>query len=249
MEDVFRKGTSMVSISHKYQLDQQKVYKLGPYRHALRRRWDGCAVRCATARRRKGYPFSSVDLFLTFTSSKSVILEQDVLRLLEACVSGGCECTGLDMVEFEPKAEKVDKGTTALPRDEYRSEKIRTCLKNSLLVIGVYAPEGFVVGKGQGALSLVSDILKSRSQPRRRLVGFGRAIGDASLVATLHDIMVDPEYRGYGIGRRILLQLANQVSLSCTVLTRAIFSCCMVMLVSHRNTCVVLCCSWTQDGI
>jgi GNAT superfamily N-acetyltransferase len=114
------------------------------------------------------------------------------------------------MVEFEPKAEKVDKGATVLPRDEYRSEKMRKCLKNTLLVIGVYAPEDFLAGKGQGALSLVENIVRGRSQPRR-LVGFGRAIGDASLVATLHDIMVDPEYRGYGIGRRILLQLANQV--------------------------------------
>eukprot|EP00878_Enallax_costatus_P028381 GHUV01030654.1.p1 GENE.GHUV01030654.1~~GHUV01030654.1.p1 ORF type:complete len:143 (+),score=28.24 GHUV01030654.1:679-1107(+) len=48
----------------------------------------------------------------------------------------------------------------------------------------------------------------------RRLVGFARAAGDLSLVATIHDVLVHPEMQGYGLGsvmlRRLLNQIANQ---------------------------------------
>ena len=203
VKDVSMKG---VSFSHKYRLDKYRVYK--PHGHALRQsRWAGCVVNFATARKR----FSDVDLFLTFTSSKSAIKEQDVIRLLDACASDGSDCAGLDMVCWESKTQKAESnklGTNALPAvEECRLEKICTCLENSLLIIGVYHSESF--GK-----ALLDGILNKGRCQQRRLVGFGRAIGDASLVATLHDIMVDPEYRGYGIGRRVLLQLANQVGLS-----------------------------------
>lgn len=43
-----------------------------------------------------------------------------------------------------------------------------------------------------------------RRRGRRVLVGFARAVSDAALVATLHDVAVLPELQGLGLGRALL---------------------------------------------
>lgn len=45
-----------------------------------------------------------------------------------------------------------------------------------------------------------------RRSGRRVLVGFARAVGDSSLVATLHDVAVLPELQGLGLGRSLLVR-------------------------------------------
>jgi GNAT superfamily N-acetyltransferase len=45
------------------------------------------------------------------------------------------------------------------------------------------------------------------------LVGFARAVGDAALVATVHDIAVLPEMRGKGLGKILVEKLTDQVRL------------------------------------
>ena len=45
----------------------------------------------------------------------------------------------------------------------------------------------------------------------RALVGFARAVGDAALVATLHDVVVLPELRGRGVGAELVARLTRQV--------------------------------------
>lgn len=44
-----------------------------------------------------------------------------------------------------------------------------------------------------------------------RVVGFGRAVSDGALVATLHDIMVHPEYRRQGIGTKVVQLLTRNL--------------------------------------
>lgn len=44
----------------------------------------------------------------------------------------------------------------------------------------------------------------ARRRGRRVLVGFARAVSDAALVATLHDVAVLPELQGLGLGRALL---------------------------------------------
>eukprot|EP00882_Tetradesmus_deserticola_P028095 GHRQ01031279.1.p1 GENE.GHRQ01031279.1~~GHRQ01031279.1.p1 ORF type:complete len:212 (+),score=72.85 GHRQ01031279.1:202-837(+) len=46
----------------------------------------------------------------------------------------------------------------------------------------------------------------------RRLVGFVRVAGDASLVATIHDLLIHPDMQGYGLGGGLLQRCVNQVS-------------------------------------
>jgi hypothetical protein len=43
------------------------------------------------------------------------------------------------------------------------------------------------------------------------LVGFARAVGDAALVATVHDVAVMPELQRLGLGRQLLARLLRQV--------------------------------------
>ena len=48
--------------------------------------------------------------------------------------------------------------------------------------------------------------------PRRRvLVGFARAVGDGSLIATVHDVAVAPELQGRGLGAQLLERLTSQL--------------------------------------
>lgn len=54
------------------------------------------------------------------------------------------------------------------------------------------------------------------SRPRRTrrvLVGFARAVGDATLVATVHDVAVLPELQGLGLGRQLLDRLTRQLDM------------------------------------
>ncbi|GLC72548.1 hypothetical protein PLESTF_001263600 [Pleodorina starrii] len=51
----------------------------------------------------------------------------------------------------------------------------------------------------------------SSRAPRRSLIGFARAAGDNSLVATIYDVAVHPAVRGQGIGRRLVKLLVQQV--------------------------------------
>lgn len=49
----------------------------------------------------------------------------------------------------------------------------------------------------------------ARPRARRVLVGFARAVGDAALVATVHDVAVLPELRGHGLGRQLLARVVR----------------------------------------
>ena len=44
-----------------------------------------------------------------------------------------------------------------------------------------------------------------------KIVGFGRAISDRASDAYVQDVLVDPDYRGQGIGRRIVLELTEKI--------------------------------------
>jgi ribosomal protein S18 acetylase RimI-like enzyme len=43
-----------------------------------------------------------------------------------------------------------------------------------------------------------------------RLVGFGRAISDGVVTAYVNNVMVDPDYRRRGIGRRVMAALMDR---------------------------------------
>jgi GNAT superfamily N-acetyltransferase len=51
-----------------------------------------------------------------------------------------------------------------------------------------------------------------------KIVGIGRAVTDGSLVATVHDVLVHPVYRGQGVGRRILQLLCHYLDTNMDVI-------------------------------
>jgi GNAT superfamily N-acetyltransferase len=74
--------------------------------------------------------------------------------------------------------------------------KMTTALENSdVIVIAYTSDDGF----------WMMDALRGE----KRIVGMGRAVSDGALVATLHDIMVHPEYQMQGIGKRIVKLLTT----------------------------------------
>ncbi|MHC5064337.1 MAG: GNAT family N-acetyltransferase [Planctomycetota bacterium] len=53
------------------------------------------------------------------------------------------------------------------------------------------------------------------ARDKDRLIGSGRIISDGVLYALVLDIMVDPDYRGQGIGREIMTRLLAEVREAC----------------------------------
>jgi hypothetical protein len=71
--------------------------------------------------------------------------------------------------------------------------KLRTALAHSFIVVSVFCSARFLVdeggGEGQRFLGLGLDLGLAR-QEERRLVGFGRAVSDLGLTASVHDVVV-----------------------------------------------------------
>lgn len=61
--------------------------------------------------------------------------------------------------------------------------KTETALKNSLFIVTLWDED--------------------------KLIGFGRAVGDGGITYVVSDIMVDPDYQGKGLGKRIMKEIDN----------------------------------------
>ncbi|EPS65642.1 hypothetical protein M569_09138, partial [Genlisea aurea] len=67
-----------------------------------------------------------------------------------------------------------------------------------------------------------------------RLIGFGRAVSDMGLTASIYDIVVHPDFRRRGIGKTIIERILREVrekdihdiSALCGVENRPFFSAC-----------------------
>ncbi|WIA37934.1 hypothetical protein OEZ86_001311 [Tetradesmus obliquus] len=89
----------------------------------------------------------------------------------------------------------------------------------------------------------------------RRLVGFVRAAGDASLVATIHDLLIHPNMQGYGLGAGLLQRCVNQVSrqgvfdvgLVAPSHLQAFFRSCSFELDREESVPMAISSSWRKD--
>lgn len=64
--------------------------------------------------------------------------------------------------------------------------KTETALKNSLFIVTLWDED--------------------------KLIGFGRAVGDGGITYVVSDIMVDPDYQGKGLGKRIMNEIDNYLN-------------------------------------
>lgn len=106
------------------------------------------------------------------------------------------------------------------------SHRLRGALQRSLVCVAAYASEQHLPqwqhlgsrGLCQEQQQQPQDGVPWPTQPgwqrqqRRVLVGFARAVGDAALVATVHDVAVMPELQHLGLGRQLLGRLLRQAS-------------------------------------
>lgn len=105
------------------------------------------------------------------------------------------------------------------------SHRLRGALQRSLVCVAAYASEQHLPqwqhlgsrGLCQEQQQQPQDGVPWPTQPgwqrqqRRVLVGFARAVGDAALVATVHDVAVMPELQHLGLGRQLLGRLLRQL--------------------------------------
>jgi GNAT superfamily N-acetyltransferase len=123
---------------------------------------------------------------------------EQVFDLLEACYENDGHVEGV----FGQISSAVTS-QTIFEKSPRALNKMKIGMENSAVVVAVYDAEG--VSIFENVLGQFADVGK------QRLVGFGRAISDTALVATLHDIMVHPRYRNSGVGRRILNHLTRHL--------------------------------------
>lgn len=106
------------------------------------------------------------------------------------------------------------------PADPARfRRRLRSALSNSLVCVAAYAPESALPPalRLSPAAAPPADPLRgvlARVAPSlgpKVLVGFVRAVGDAALVATIHDATVAPEVRGRGLGAALVGLLTRKL--------------------------------------
>ncbi|KAL4445893.1 hypothetical protein ABPG77_009092 [Micractinium sp. CCAP 211/92] len=155
---------------------------------------------------------------------------------LQAATGGGCN--GADgpsstSSEFEDSSSASGGGSKGRRVDAAR---LRGAMHRSLVCVAAFAEEQHLpqhqhlAARGLAAPPAASQQQQAQQQeqqqrerlsgswprlrrPRRVLVGFARAVGDAALVATVHDVAVLPELQGLGLGRQLLERLTRQLDL------------------------------------
>lgn len=58
--------------------------------------------------------------------------------------------------------------------------------------------------------ALAGTFLSVSARREGRLVGYGRVVSDGAIYAWIHDLIVVPELRGQGLGRKILRELLDR---------------------------------------
>ncbi|KAM0853363.1 hypothetical protein ACQ4PT_051122 [Festuca glaucescens] len=115
--------------------------------------------------------------------------------------------------------------------------KLRTALAHSFLVVSVFCGARFLEDDDgvddRRFLGLELDLGLGR-RGEQRLVGFGRAVSDVGLTASVHDVVVHPLLQRRGIGRKILEKITRvlhsrgiyDISALCTGNERTFFESC-----------------------
>ncbi|CAJ1974522.1 unnamed protein product [Sphenostylis stenocarpa] len=91
--------------------------------------------------------------------------------------------------------------------------KLRIALSHSAVVVSVFCNlrhvNDVVPYHGNSSSSLIEDFLTPVSPSRDQLVGFGRAISDCGLTASIYDVMVIPSLQRMGIGKMIVKKITR----------------------------------------
>ncbi|KAL4524418.1 hypothetical protein Ndes2526B_g00427 [Nannochloris sp. 'desiccata'] len=170
---------------------------------------------------------------ITFTTNPQEIDVAELADLMSRCAtySPGHATNAAEShstpLDFSYNVSEVELNEERARRFRRR---LRRALKRSLVTIAAYVPEASLPKHlHRSAQDLPPDaeytnrfITFQRFSPSlflpflpvsgpKVLVGFARAVGDAALVATVHDIAVLPEMRGKGLGKVLVEKLTDQL--------------------------------------
>jgi GNAT superfamily N-acetyltransferase len=99
--------------------------------------------------------------------------------------------------------------------------RLTTAMQNSLVMVAAFVPrwtfnrviELNQIGRPFSVLDTISFHLRNRLWVCNDLVMVGvvRAVGDATLVATLHDVVVHPQFQRMGVGKALLKRVTREL--------------------------------------
>ncbi|XP_078437178.1 acyl-CoA N-acyltransferases (NAT) superfamily protein [Wolffia australiana] len=163
---------------------------------------------------------------ITISTSPSHV---DVLHLRELLHAAGHSCYRLPSTGSDGRPKLV-----AL-------EKLQRAVEHSPVVVSVFCKRDFLIGDqgleedpGFTGFEQMFERVVSVPCPSSKLVGFGRAVSDGALTASIHDVVVMPSLQRLGIGRKIVQRLVRiltskdiyDISALCSAEERLFFAAC-----------------------
>ncbi|XP_073146482.1 GCN5-related N-acetyltransferase 3, chloroplastic isoform X2 [Henckelia pumila] len=109
----------------------------------------------------------------------------------------------------------VDAGGGVEPIDLV---KLRTAVSHSSVVVSAFTkPEFLTQGSSSGEVvskfnGIGGDWIRKVTPENGRLIGFGRAVSDCGLTASIYDVMVHPALQGRGIGRMMVQRILRMLT-------------------------------------
>ncbi|KAJ1400553.1 GNAT domain [Sesbania bispinosa] len=94
--------------------------------------------------------------------------------------------------------------------------KLRIALSHSTLLVSVFCKphhlDAFANSSSSNSIMAMADFFTPITPSRDQLVGFGRAVSDCGLTASIYDVMVNPSLRRMGIGRMIVKKIVRMLT-------------------------------------
>ncbi|XP_008788100.2 uncharacterized protein LOC103705960 isoform X1 [Phoenix dactylifera] len=151
----------------------------------------------------------------------------DPLQLQDLFRSANFSCHRFPALAADGRAEPVDPG------------KLQIALAHSFAVVSVFCRPKYLVEDDQNEIlgaGIANFFERALPVPESdgRLVGFGRAVSDGGLTASIHDVVVIPSLQRRGIGRKIVERMIRiltskgiyDMSALCTEKERLFFKAC-----------------------
>lgn len=168
---------------------------------------------------------------MTIIDDTSRMSPLDVVQLLTICGPEGEHATPplFSQSQLQPAlhdTERTEGAFISKGSNPLNTKTIRMAMQKSMFCVAAYCPATCLADLDNSrsidamprakalerpAASAYVDWLLQVTGTKRdhRMVGFARAVGDGSLVATLHDVCVHPQMRRRGIGSALLRRLTS----------------------------------------